>query len=464
MPKRVLVIDAIATHRIRFAALLETARYRVDTAADRHELESVRRAYDLVLVGLPDVRPGQLVADVAKILEGTGTPMLCLDGKSSPLRRLVALRAGGRDILPTKSPDDLVLALVRSLIRRGEAEREVERRRLTAASFGFADAGLSFQHRSRVLSLGDLGKLPGRLSALFPHDIVPVPEGADLGEYMTSHRPDAILLATGKDPFSLRRTLPELRDQTHLSPVPVMAVYPEPQPYLATEALALGASEVLVATAGLEEFELRIADMLARKGQDDALRRADEQSCRMAATDPLTGLYNRRYADAYLASLTVRDGRDGKDYSVVLMDLDHFKAVNDTHGHAAGDLVLREVAARLKDNLRACDLVARYGGEEFLIVLPETSCSTATLLAERLRSAVASRAVTLPDGRGIHVTASIGVAAGVAASGPSAPPSMPSDAEVGVTSDRFRTTFDAADAALYRAKSTGRDRVEVSAA
>jgi two-component system cell cycle response regulator len=208
---------------------------------------------------------------------------------------------------------------------------------------------------------------------------------------------------------------------------------------------------------------MRLTKMLARKAQNDALRRSDEQSYRLAATDPLTGLYNRRYAETYLAALPSQTDARRPEFCVLLVDLDYFKAVNDTHGHAAGDQVLREVAHRLRDNLRACDLIARYGGEEFLVVLPETSGATATLLAERLRCAINARDIRWPGGPPISVSVSIGVAAGSLASPFVGQRTGTCDTESVFASDFFQSTFEAADAALYRAKSNGRNRVEVSA-
>ncbi|MEO1536798.1 MAG: diguanylate cyclase [Pseudomonadota bacterium] len=464
MPKRVLVIDAIATHRIRFAALLENARYKVDTIMAPQALKKPARDYDIVLIGLPDEGPARLITAVNQVLDRPKAPILCLDRKGSPLRRLLAMRAGARDVLPSKSPDDLVLALVRRLIRQGEAERETERRRITATSFGFSEAVAAFTAKARIVCLGDLGQMPERLSALLHHDVVNLPDASALEDAMPSAGFDAILVHTGQDAIALREVLTELQDNTHLSPVPILALYPENQADIATDALALGASEVAPETAGLEEFELRIAQMLAQKAQADALRWSDEQSYRLAATDPLTGLYNRRYAEAYLATLPVGIHDSRTEFCMLLLDLDHFKKVNDTYGHVAGDIALREVATCIQANLRACDLVARYGGEEFLVILPETSCATATLLAERLRRAVAAHTVPIPKVGDIALSASIGVAAGALDQPMVQKRTGTFDLPVRFGNGPFEEVFTAADAALYRAKSLGRNRVEVSVA
>ena len=180
--------------------------------------------------------------------------------------------------------------------------------------------------------------------------------------------------------------------------------------------------------------------------------------------DCLTGLYNRRYAEAYLADLMLREQDHERGFVMMVADLDHFKAVNDTYGHRAGDIVLCEVADRIRDNLRACDLISRYGGEEFLIVLPDTGVVEAERTAERLRRSIVARPILIDEGREIHVTASIGVFFGQDFEPvPMAARTGTFDVEPRSAIAPIRQIFDAADAALYRAKSNGRNRGEFSA-
>ncbi len=163
----------------------------------------------------------------------------------------------------------------------------------------------------------------------------------------------------------------------------------------------------------------------------------------LATTDPLTGLLNRRALSERLTTEMERALRYDTSVALLLVDLDHFKRVNDTHGHLAGDGVLRAVAELLAEEARSSDLVARYGGEEFLVVLPETDAAGATVLAERMRERVAGHAFRAwEDGHTLHVTASIGVATFPVA-----------------RIESVEDLFARADAALYRAKADGRDRV-----
>lgn len=175
--------------------------------------------------------------------------------------------------------------------------------------------------------------------------------------------------------------------------------------------------------------------------KEAALRQANEELVRLANTDPLTGLANRRRFMAALETEIERARRYGRPFAVVFLDLDHFKRVNDTHGHAAGDEVLRTTGSVLRDVSRDIDLPARMGGEEMAVLLPETAADGAGALAERLRHGVARQRFTSPTGTSFSVTASLGVAV------------------FGPALEGAEALLHAADEALYAAKEAGRNRV-----
>ena len=168
--------------------------------------------------------------------------------------------------------------------------------------------------------------------------------------------------------------------------------------------------------------------------------RSVEEARREAVTDDLTALYNRRACDKRLAEEVDRAQRYGRPFSVLMVDVDHFKAVNDRYGHPGSDLVLKQVAQRLARQLRQVDVAARYGGEEFMVILPETPGESAALVADRICRAIAAETVAMPSGDEVPVTVNIGVA------------SFPDDAD---TRDGL---ISAADRALYAAKHTGRNQ------
>ncbi len=168
---------------------------------------------------------------------------------------------------------------------------------------------------------------------------------------------------------------------------------------------------------------------------------------RSGHTDFLTGWHNRRYLQFRLKEELARSSRERTPLVCLMLDIDHFKRINDSHGHGAGDEVLREVAQRIDAQVRASDVAARYGGEEFVILLPGTDSDKAEALAERIRRAVSTAPIIVADGVEVTVTASIGIA--------SAEPPAPG-ADLKSLGDALIAR---ADVALYRAKSDGRDRV-----
>lgn len=166
-------------------------------------------------------------------------------------------------------------------------------------------------------------------------------------------------------------------------------------------------------------------------------------------TDPLTQVFNRRYLERRLDEEVARSKRYGLDLSVLMLDIDHFKSVNDTYGHRAGDAVLSTLSRLMKSSLREPDVVTRYGGEEFLLICVSTAIDEARLVAERLRQLVESHRVEISDhtgaGRSIQISISIGAAG------------------LGGGIDSKDKLIQAADGALYRAKQEGRNRVVVAA-
>ena len=178
----------------------------------------------------------------------------------------------------------------------------------------------------------------------------------------------------------------------------------------AAMAFDLGADDVVDPGVPVPELAFRLRSLVRRKRAADRQRTRMQDSLRLALVDPLTGLYNRRYAAPQLNAIAAHAADTGNAYAVMIVDLDRFKRVNDQHGHAAGDLVLVEVARRLTANLRDGDLLARIGGEEFLIALPDSTLTDAGSVAERLCQAVEERPIRLPSGQGLTVTVSIGVA------------------------------------------------------
>lgn len=214
--------------------------------------------------------------------------------------------------------------------------------------------------------------------------------------------------------------------------VPIVVVTADVKRAVLLEALEVGATDFLRKPWDEAELQARARNLLA-------LRRSEQELRRLAMTDALTGAFNRRAFMAEAAAEVDRAGRYGHPLTLQMLDIDHFKKINDTYGHAAGDEALKMFTATVQGLLRASDRLGRLGGEEFALLLPETDREGAMLLAERLRQALSEIEVS-SEGRSFSFTTSIGVAARRDDEGP-------------------EDTLKRADAALYEAKEGGRNRV-----
>lgn len=221
--------------------------------------------------------------------------------------------------------------------------------------------------------------------------------------------------------------------------IPVLLFGQESARDLLIRGLEQGASDVLTYQTAKQEIVAKIRWHLKNRQRIQGLCRSQSQLARMALCDGLTGVFNRAYFDATIEKEAARSLRSKKPLSLLLVDLDHFKKINDTLGHQAGDRVLAEVAAVLREQSRLSDTVCRYGGEEFAIILPETPRAHAHLVAERIRHKIGSL-----QGE-VSVTVSIGV-------------NCAEKAEDLIP----QSLFAGADAALYAAKRNGRNRCEMA--
>ncbi|MGI4764584.1 MAG: diguanylate cyclase, partial [Janthinobacterium lividum] len=254
-----------------------------------------------------------------------------------------------------------------------------------------------------------------------------------------------VLSSTLKEYDSLRlcsqlRTMPSTRD------LPILLLAEgEDRPRI-LRGLDLGVNDYLVRPVDRNELMARVRSQIRRKRYADRLRDMMQASLQMAVTDPLTGLHNRRYLESHLGSLIDAAADGHKPLSLMILDIDHFKAVNDTFGHDAGDEVLKGFATRIRTVIRGIDVFCRLGGEEFIIVMPDTPLDIAERVAERVRQAVGDVLFSIGTGdRQIAVTVSIGLA----------------ERRHGRESD---VILKRADRALYQSKASGRNCVSADAA
>jgi len=325
--------------------------------------------------------------------------------------------------------------------------RERERSGRSAGAIGGAASRLAGAG-GRVLIVDDNERQAQRLATELAVEHRPVIE-ADLEKaHLTARGPvDLVIVNTTSRTFDGMRFCAQLRSHESTRQTPVLALIdPDDRPR-AIKALDIGVNDVLSRPIDPQELAARARTQIKRKRYTDLLRTNLDRSLEAAVTDPLTGLHNRRYMTGQLNVLVARAVKDGQPVAALVLDIDHFKRINDGFGHDAGDEVLKEFAVRLASNVRAVDLPCRHGGEEFVVIMPETTVEAAQRIAERIRLHVSGTPFRVANGRQIlTVTISIGVAATTG------------------KGDTPSGLIKRADEALYEAKASGRNKVIARAA
>ena len=456
MAGRILIANELATNRIVLKVKLSAASYDVLQATNKAELlhAALSEQPDLIILDgrFDGGRPIALCSRLNDDAHTTHIPVMILADDFSASERLAALQAGACDVLEKPVRNATLLARIRNILRTNSIEQELRLRRQTAMELGFNETAPDFVAPAQVLVI-HRGK---ETIATKWNKTLRAETGNSYHE--TSHddaldtlsstglRPDVVILPSAHGGrHDARFLLAELRNRPETRHAGLMVLDNEGNQETIISALDMGANEVISASTSEQEILFRCKRLAKRKRRADMLRNTLEDGLRLAVTDPLTGLYNRRYALPHLQRVAEHAAATGTSFAVMVLDLDRFKRINDTLGHTAGDVVLKEIAARLRANMRSVDLVARIGGEEFLVVMPDTGMSRARVAAERLREIVSEAPVVLGGGRKpVIVTASIGVSVGTL-----------DEAQVSQVHDMVER----ADQALLGAKSTGRNQV-----
>ena len=456
MSGKVLILDPVATNRIVLKVKLSATFYEVSLAQSSKEALALvaADAPDLVLVsGQLDDMPLPGVLNALKNRAKGDPPMVVFLLRADATdTRLALLRAGADDVLDTPGSDTVLLARLRNLLQQRNAAWDMHLRADTAAALGFADTPARFDHPGRVAVLVDdparSVKLCRDLARLTGHRCISLECRAPRGVLDLSFSPDVILMEmsgevgeTGLHLMAELRTNPKTRRARILARVNTAS-----HPDLIAIALDMGANDATAEDTDIAELALRLSRQIDHKRADDRLRDSMKTGLRAAVIDPLTGLHNRRYALAHLKRQITSATRENRNLAVMVADLDFFKSVNDSHGHAAGDMVLARVAALLRAAGGPDDLIARIGGEEFLISIPGASRTQARQTASQLCRQVRETPIQVPGRTApVHVTISIGVTL----------------FEPG--GDGYHTSIESllaqADRALYGSKACGRNTV-----
>jgi len=265
-----------------------------------------------------------------------------------------------------------------------------------------------------------------------------VTNGEEALELIETQSFDLVLLDILMPEVTGRDVLIKVRQHHSPSELPIIMVTGISDSKAIVDAFKLGANDYVTKPIIVEEFIARVNNLIINKHLFDQVREQKEELHTMAMTDQLTGVYNRHYLDEMAIKYVSIAYRQCKPLSLILLDIDFFKAVNDKHGHLIGDCILTEIGRLLNKDCRSGDLLARYGGEEFIVILQDCDLSMAVQKAESIRQQIE---VLQPSG--LSITASFGVT------------TLPHDKQI-----TFKDLFKNADQALFRAKNKGRNQVQ----
>ncbi|RFB05720.1 PleD family two-component system response regulator [Parvularcula marina] len=454
MTARVLVVDDLIPNVRLLEAKLRAEYFEVLTALSGQE------GIDIALENSPDIilldvmMPGLDGFETCERLKADPRtchiPVVMVTALDQQADRIAGLKAGADDFL-TKPVQDLALfARVRSLTRLKQMTDELRHRHAKGAELGAImppDLDNQAYRTSEILVISEDLIIDG-----LSDDVDGLPEGVTFNfendprkaiEHIRSSAPDMLIVDLGLKEYDPLRLCSAIRSFEESRLTPLLALAHESEMRKLVRALDIGVNDYLMRPIDSQEMVARVRTQLRRQWYVEDLRQSVQQSLELAVTDALTGLYNRRYLGSQLPRQFGLSKERNLPFSLIILDVDHFKVVNDTHGHDVGDEVLVEISDRLKRCVRGMDIACRYGGEEFVCVLPETDQEGARVIAERVREDIANRPMSLSSGQELDVTVSIGLAT-----------HEPQDAE-----DTPPRLLKRADEALYAAKTGGRNRV-----
>lgn len=454
MTARVLVVDDVLPNVKLLEAKLLGEYFDVMTATSGPEAIEVihREMPDIVLLDV--MMPGMNGFEVCKRLKNdintAHIPVVMVTALDKQSDRIAGLDAGADDFLTKPVEDVALFARVRSLVRLKVTMDEIRNRESTEISMGVTKGVTEFNfdpENTQILLLDEDEKSAEKLAKDLKliGKLSHIKGGKDVISKIREKAYDLVIINLLMSETDGLRVCSQMRSYEETRQLPILVIVDINNTPLLVRALEMGVNDYLVAPADELELIARVKTQIKRKRYAEQLRESLHMSLQLATTDAVTGLYNRHYMTSHLDTLVKAARNTGKEISLAIMDLDHFKLVNDNYGHASGDEVLQEFSQRIARNIRGVDLAARYGGEEFVIIMPDTRQSDAIHIAERLRATTADLPFLISGNKTpIQVTTSIGLVTMVGEEA------------------NAKDLLERADASLYQAKESGRNCVIVS--
>jgi two-component system cell cycle response regulator len=456
MTARVLVVDDILANVKLLEARLQAEYFEVLTAFSGPEALDVcaRERVDVVLLDV--MMPGMDGFEACRRLKADpatqDVPVIMVTALDQPSDRLQGLEAGADDFL-TKPVDEIALITrVKNLARLKMLDDEMALRAASTDQITLARDAAALLDRSnaagRLLLVDDHPRSAARILEPLSkvHDTFIERDLQLAMDQINKFNFDLVIVSLGLTNADGLRLCSQIRSLERTRHLPLIILVDPGDDARLLRGLDMGVNDYVIRPVDRHELLARVKTQIRRKRHSDFLRNRLEESVEMAVTDQLTGLHNRRYLETHLRGLLDEAQTNGRALSILITDIDYFKRINDTHGHDAGDIVLRDFAGRLRRHIRGIDLACRYGGEEFVVIMPDTELEVARHVGERLRECIADEPFAISSAISLPVTASVGIST------------------LQSLDDTPLTLIKRADNALYEAKRLGRNQVVGEAA
>lgn len=448
MTANVLVVDDLEPNIKLLEAKLLSEYYTVFTANSGIKGLQLLKEHkiDIILldVMMPDMDGFETCRRIKADPETTHIPVIMVTALSDIEDRIKGLEAGADEFLTKPINDIPLFARVKSLSRMKNMIDELKLRNKTNAELGasiiefkdnFTDSKILLINDD-VIQIKNLSKMMSRFSP----QIRTVTKASEL-DLPVDYVPDLVIVSCQFEEGDPLRICVMLKSKENFNHTILMMLAEEENLPMVIRGMELGVNDYFIYPVDENELLARLRTQLRRKQYQDDLRNELEQSVNLSIKDGLTGVFNRRYFDIHINQMMKKASESNRPLCLMMFDIDHFKIVNDTYGHQAGDEILRSFTNTLKNNFRVTDLIARYGGEEFAVLLCDTSIDEAMIVAERVRGNVEALEFVIPTQTvRIKKTTSIGVTKYK-------------------NHENINSFIERADNALYEAKETGRNKI-----
>ncbi|MEM7617191.1 MAG: PleD family two-component system response regulator [Pseudomonadota bacterium] len=452
MTGRILIVDDLAPNIRLLEAKLTKEYYEVITASSGKEALEKATQYkpDLILldVMMPEMDGNETCQILKRNKELSFIPIVMVTALYDIEDKVRGLESGADDFLTKPINDAALISRVKSLMRLKIMVDELRLRNETGVEFGVIDEqdheNINYLETCKVLLVDDdmvqAASIKEKLS-LSNNQIDIESNDENALNMISKNEYDVIIVSTQIYSFDGLRLCSQIRNEANSRSTPILILVSEDEQEIAIKGLELGVNDYLILPIDDNELIARLKTQIKRKRYQDSLKANYEASITLAIKDGLTGIYNRRYFDVHFNGMVQQAHELNKPLTLMILDIDFFKKINDVYGHQAGDTVLQAIANRLVSVLRSTDLVARYGGEEFAILTKSSPINNIKNISDRMLHTIANRPIPYDNGAeiiNIHVTASIGIACLLEADSPS-------------------DLLNRADKCLYKAKDSGRN-------